>query len=607
MKKTVKKCLVCAITSLLCFAFASCGGNNIPKVKPTATPDYTDADNPVLGLTLGENGKLLLDGEPVYAYGVNLFDVFVNKRILNPSFDIETPFRSLHDSGIKVVRTCMGPFYENTFARYYYSPEEYFEALDAVVAAAEKYEVGIFASVSWCINVLPDWTGEHMHEALSNREGKTIALAKKYYTDVVKRYKDSPAIWAWEFGNEYNLGADLKSMANVVGTFLPWIERSEADYYTSYDVQVFYEEVGKAIREVDPYRLIVGGDAELSSRPAALRKNDSWSPADTLEDIVDSTKLYAPDPLGGVSSHFYHSNRFGNELPDYSTDEADKTYDKWVGWGIEAARSLGKGYYVGEYGPGEALNNGLGNDDMWNECVKHLLDSFIRQDVQISLGWLCINDFRTPEKLTGFYKDWYETIVNINTDFRSHGKQDNIDRYWSKVKKTIDFDEAAHKVTNAFFCCGNPGTVLGFQDYYIDLSNGWGQSNYNTDASVDIVDETLEDGSTCKVFKLANNAENSKTMIKFDSLKGISKDKRYKLSFRLKTTGLSGDGMLVKIGSPVFFEQTGIKCDTDGTWQYFEFAVDGPSIQKSTYSFTAYFEGQKGECKLYDLKLVEVK
>ena len=84
MKKTVKKCLVSAITSLLCYAFASCGGNNIPKVTPTATPDYTDADNPVLGLTIGENGKLLLDGEPVYAYGVNLFDVFVNKRILNP-------------------------------------------------------------------------------------------------------------------------------------------------------------------------------------------------------------------------------------------------------------------------------------------------------------------------------------------------------------------------------------------------------------------------------------------------------------------------------------------------------------------------------------------
>ena len=32
---------------------------------------------------------------------------------------------------------------------------------------------------------------------------------RRYTEEVVRRYKDSPAIWGWEFGNEYNLAADL--------------------------------------------------------------------------------------------------------------------------------------------------------------------------------------------------------------------------------------------------------------------------------------------------------------------------------------------------------------------------------------------------------------
>jgi endo-1,4-beta-mannosidase len=32
---------------------------------------------------------------------------------------------------------------------------------------------------------------------------------RAYVRDVVERYKDSPAVWGWEFGNEYNIPTDL--------------------------------------------------------------------------------------------------------------------------------------------------------------------------------------------------------------------------------------------------------------------------------------------------------------------------------------------------------------------------------------------------------------
>ena len=37
---------------------------------------------------------------------------------------------------------------------------------------------------------------------------------RTYIREVVSRYVNSPAIWGWEFGNEYNLPADLPNAAD---------------------------------------------------------------------------------------------------------------------------------------------------------------------------------------------------------------------------------------------------------------------------------------------------------------------------------------------------------------------------------------------------------
>ena len=599
--KNFKKITLAIIIVLVLGILTSCT-NIFPDGNgglPTSTPDYGDPENPVVGLTLGENGTLLLDGKPVYAYGVNYFEPFVNKRMSDPNYDLDKPFKSLRDNNIRVIRACLGPFYESAFSYYIYSPDDYFEALDAVIAAAEKYEIGIFASLMWNFTNLPDWVGEKV-PSIGDPESETVKLAKKYFTDVVSRYKDSPAIWAWEFGNEYNLGADLKAMENVVGTSMPGVVRSPADYYTTYDVSNFYREVGEEIRKIDPYRLIVGGDSELSCRPAALRNKNSWE-ADDYDDIVESTGYYAVDPLGAVSSHFYHSNHDGQNLPDYSDPETEKTYDKWLKWGIDAAKEKGKGYYVGEYGPGEALNNGKGSDELWDLCVRKLQDAFVRNGVQIALGWLCVDNFTAAEKLTGFYKGWFYSIKEINDTFKEEGLQDNIDSYWQKNRKTMDYDEIGHKLTDHFMMCGEPGVVLDASREY----NGWQLTGKGSDISVTVSDDVLSDGSLGKVFKIVSNSSDSKATIKFSGVKRIEKEGKYKLTFYIKTSDLSGDGITAKLSSPEFFKETGIRSENEGEWTLLEYDVTGPGYSKSTCYFTITFEGQTGTVSLYGFSLSE--
>ena len=54
---------------------------------------------------------------------------------------------------------------------------------------------------------MPDLVGEPRNQ-WGNPESKTRQFMRTYIREVVSRYVNSPAIWGWEFGNEYNLSLD---------------------------------------------------------------------------------------------------------------------------------------------------------------------------------------------------------------------------------------------------------------------------------------------------------------------------------------------------------------------------------------------------------------
>ena len=179
------------------------------------------------------NGVLTKDGQPYRGIGVNYFDCFL--RVLgngtNTSYD--AGFRKLAEYHIPFARFCATGFWPRDMQLYQTNRAEYFRRLDGVVRSAELRGVGLIPSLFWLPACVPDLVGEPLDQ-WANPQSKTIAWMRNYVREVVTRYKDSPAIWAWEFGNEYSLHANLPNPKTHRAPVYPALgmatERSELDF-----------------------------------------------------------------------------------------------------------------------------------------------------------------------------------------------------------------------------------------------------------------------------------------------------------------------------------------------------------------------------------------
>ena len=136
--------------------------------------------------------------------------------------------------------------------------ESYFKRLDAVVRSAERHNVGLIPSLFWNIATFPDLVGESMDQ-LGNPESETIAFIEQYTAEVVQRYRNSPAIWGWEFGNEYNLNVDLPNASShrpkVVPHLQTGLERTSRDELSSGHMLTAFGHFARTVRTYDAHRI----------------------------------------------------------------------------------------------------------------------------------------------------------------------------------------------------------------------------------------------------------------------------------------------------------------------------------------------------------------
>jgi hypothetical protein len=95
--------------------------------------------------------------------------------------------------------------------------------------------------------------------------------------------------------------------------------------------RVAYTEFGKAVREHDQKRLIFTGDS--LPRPAAwhMEKEGSWTP-DNERQFRQMLRSLNPDPIDAISIHAYG-------------EDAER-----IAWGVQAAQSIKKPLFIGEFG-----------------------------------------------------------------------------------------------------------------------------------------------------------------------------------------------------------------------------------------------------------------
>ena len=304
-----------------------------------------------VGLTVDAAGTLLLEGKPYRGVGVNYFSAF-SRTLQQGSWQdtsYRTGFRYLKERKIPFVRFMACGFWPTNWNLYKYNKTQYFKNFDAFIKSAEELEIGLISSLFWQHSSIPDLVNESVNQ-WGNPNSKTIAFMREYIMEVVTRYKDSPAIWGWEFGNEFNLSTDLPGDTNN----LPQITvengtppfRTKADKLSTLDLHVALTEFAKAVRLYDASRIIVSGNA--NPRPFAyhLYTTKSW--------VRDSEQEYGyildkqnPDPLNTISIHHYPDNAY-----EYFADQKASNKEIIRVTMADAVRRK-KPLFIGEFGASE--------------------------------------------------------------------------------------------------------------------------------------------------------------------------------------------------------------------------------------------------------------
>lgn len=346
------------------------------------------------GLT-ASGARVLKDGKPCRAIGANFFDLFDRalKQPADPSW--KTNLERLAQAGIPFVRFRACGFWPVDFALYKQDKAAWFARMDEVVRAAEAARIGLIPSLFWHAATVPDLVGEPLDQ-LGNPQSKTAAFIRQYTAEVVGRYKDSPAIWAWEMGNEYNLGADLPNAAQHRPPVWPTLgtpaQRTERDELTSTQVAAALRVFAEEVRRHDPHRLILSGAS--IPRPSAWhnRTEKSWK-LDSPEEFHKVLLSDNPAPMDSLSVHIYP--REGKEPYAGGAQSLADLIARVAAIATEAGRPL----FIGEFGaprtPGRVASIAV---------YKEMLSAIESSNVPLAAFW--VYDFKAQDK------DWNVTFDN---------------------------------------------------------------------------------------------------------------------------------------------------------------------------------------------------
>ena len=305
-------------------------------------------------LTVGKDGVIVRDGKPYRGIGVNYFSAFT-RTLANPEdTSYREGFEELAKRGIPFVRFSACGFWPTNWKLYREDKEKYFRLLDGVVKCAEEKDVGLIPSLFWHLPCVPDLVDESCSQ-WGNPNSKTIAFMRTYTAEVVQRYKDSPAIWAWELGNEFSLAADLPNAADHRPPVYPNLgtraARSAADDMTHDMIVTACRLFAEEVRKYDKQRPITTGHSLPRASAHHQRVEKSWT-ADSKDELQANLIDVTPNPMDLISIHVYPMDEKGR------FNQEKTSYEELLTLCVEAAAKTGKALFVGEFGASDTEKDG---------------------------------------------------------------------------------------------------------------------------------------------------------------------------------------------------------------------------------------------------------
>ncbi len=336
---------------------------------------------PVALLRVGEDGTMLRGGTPYRGVGVNYFDAFF-RTLQNPDdTSYDAGFAELVQRDIPFARFMACGFWPVDFRLYREDKAKYFALLDGVIASAAKHKVGLIPSLNWYNSCIPDMVGEPRN-AWGDPESKTVQFMRQYATEVVSRYVDFPAIWAWELGNEWSLSADLPNAAEWRPKIVPRLgtatSRSEKDDLTTDMLLAAFKEFARTVRAIDPVRPITTGNAAPREMASHYRRGTTGF--DTRAEYRANLLEVTPDPYDLVSIHYYP------ETPQPRFKEKETSFDELLALSGAACRSAHKALFLGEFGVSKQAFDG--DAAKIRALFQDSLHDIVKSDAALAALWV---------------------------------------------------------------------------------------------------------------------------------------------------------------------------------------------------------------------------
>ncbi len=379
---------VCALIALvLCVAGSAARSEQQTAARP--------------GLSV-QDGVLHLAGKPYRGMGVNYFNLFF-RTLKDPSDkSYDRGLAQLAEAGIPFVRFMCGGYWPSEWELYQRDKDGYFRLLDEVVRSAERHRVGLVPSLFWTVAIAPDLVGEPVDQ-LGNPQSKSIAFIRQYTREVVTRYQHSPALWAWEFGNEFNLAADLPNAAEhrppIVPSLKTPLTRSPRDELKADHMLTAFAAFAETVRSIDPHRAIITGNAAPRACAWHNWKEGSWQ-ADTFAQFELMLSRDNPDPYDTISVHVYPED--GDKYPGQTTSLTD-----FVEAMQRCSRRARKPLFIGEFGAPATSGSAKERADF-----EELVEAIVRHEVPLSALW--VFDYSPQDK------DWNVTFDNARAYMLEH-------------------------------------------------------------------------------------------------------------------------------------------------------------------------------------------
>lgn len=339
---------------------------------------------PPPGLSVASDGSLRLNGTPYRGMGVNYYDAFVRTLTEPPTASYDAGFAALAARGIPFARFSAGGYWPADWALYLTNRAEHFRRLDGVFRSAERHGVGLIPSLFWLTSTVPDLMQEPV-SSWGDTNSRTHAFLIRHTREMVERYRTSPALWGWEFGNEFNLAADLPNAAEHRPPVVPSLGtpalRTSADDLTHARIRVALASFAREVRRQDPHRVLISGNAFPRASAWHQSHRGTWEP-DSPSEFAEMLAADNPAPIDTLSVRAY----------DLTTDLGR------IPQAMSLAAALRKPLFVGEFGvPGPEAS---GNRGAFTSMVQGLITH------RVPLAALWVFDF------AGQSADWSVTPTN---------------------------------------------------------------------------------------------------------------------------------------------------------------------------------------------------